>query len=165
MHLSKPFANPAEMKEILAEINGPGGPLGRSTDHQQGLGSDDLDARGQPRSDRRDRRFVDPDLAAAFGTSRPLEQLVDESGVPVEQGLNLTVTVQMPHQKDGLTVRVPLDGREVPIQVETADVHQRARWSAIIAGICGALFAGWLAYWATRAVLRIGRRRDPFTST
>ena len=62
-------------------------------------------------------------------------------------------------------MRVPLDGREVPIQVETADVHQRARWSAIIAGICGALLAGWLAYWATRAVLRVSRRRDPFTST
>ena len=44
--------------------------------------------------------FVDPDLAAAFGTSKPLEQLVQESGVPVEQGLNLTVTVNMPHQKD-----------------------------------------------------------------
>jgi hypothetical protein len=166
VHLSKPFANPAEMKEILGEINGPGGPLGAfdltiSKDWDQTTWT----LAGSAGLTGGIAGFVDPDLAAAFGTSKPLEQLVEESGVPVEQGLNLTVTVDMPHQKDGLTVRVPLDGREVPIQVETADVHQRARWSAIIAGICGALLAGWLAYWATRAVLRVSRRRDPFTST
>ena len=166
VHLSRSFANPAELKEILGEINGPGGPLGafdltieREWDQTTWTLSGSAGLTGGVAG------FVDPDLAAAFGTSKPLEQLVAESGVPVEQGLNLTVAVTMPHQGEPLEVRVPLDGREVPISVETTDVHQGARWAAITAGVCGALLAGWVAYWATRAVLRIGRRRDPFTRT
>ena len=165
VHLSHPFANPAEMKEVIAEINGPGGPLGAfglevrdEWDQKTWVLTGTAGLTGGIAS------FVDPDLAAAFGASKPLEQLVQESGVPVEQGLNLTVTVNMPHQKAAKVVRVPLDGREVPIRVETHKVDQSARVAAIVAGICGALLAGWLAYWATKAVLRVGRRRDPFTS-
>ena len=165
VHLSRPFANPAELKEILAEINGPGGPLGafdlairKEWDQTTWVLAGSAGLTGGVAG------FVDPDLAAAFGSSKPLEQLVAESGVPIEEGMNLTVTVTMPHQTDALVVRVPLDGREVPIDAQTSDVHQGARWAAIVAGVCGALLAGWLAYWATKAVLRVGRRRDPFTS-
>lgn len=164
VHLSRPFANPAEMKQILGEINGPGGPLGafeltirKEWDQTTWTLDGTAGLTGGVSG------FVDPELAAAFGTSKPLEQLVAESGVPIEQGLNLTVTVTLPHREEPLVVRVPLDGREVPIHAQSVDVHQRARWAAITAGICGALLAGWLAYWAARAVLRVGRRRDPFT--
>ena len=156
------------MKEILAEINGPGGPLGAfDLSISEEWDKTTWTLAGSAGLTGGVAGFVDPDLAAAFGTSKPLEQLVEESGVPVEQGLNLTVTVNMPHQKDGRhVVHVPLDGREVPIQVETSERRTSGRgWSAIVAGICGALLAGWLAYWATRAVLRVSRRRDPFTST
>ena len=128
------------MKELLAEINGPGGPLGAfglevrdEWDEKTWVLTGTAGLTGGIAS------FVDPDLAAAFGASKPLEQLVEESGVPVEQGLNLTVTVNMPHQKAATVVRVPLDGREVPIRVETHKVDQSARAAAIVAGICGAL--------------------------
>ncbi len=147
VRMSRPFANPAEMSEILAEINGPGGPLGPFTltitdewDQTTWELSGSAGLTGGIAS------FVDQDLAAAFGTSKPLEQLVEESGVPVEQALNLTVTVTLPHEQEPLVVRVPLDGREVPIHAETSDVDQTARWAAIVAGVCGALLAGWLAY-------------------
>ena len=93
VHLSHPFANPTEMKELLAEINGPGGPLGAfglevrdEWDEKTWVLTGTAGLTGGIAS------FVDPDLAAAFGASKPLEQLVQESGVPVEQGLNLTVT-------------------------------------------------------------------------
>ncbi len=105
VHLSRPFANPAEMKEILAEINGPGGPLGafdltirKEWDETTWTLAGTAGLTGGVAG------FVDADLAAAFGTSKPLEQLVAESGVPIEEGLNLTVTVTMPHQTDALVV-------------------------------------------------------------
>ena len=165
VHLSHPFANPAEMKDVLAEINGPGGPLGAfglevrdEWDEKTWVLTGTTGLTGGIAS------FVDPALAAAFGASKPLEQLVQASGVPVEQGLNLTVTVHMPHQKAATVVHVPLDGREVPIRVETHKVDQSTRAAAIVAGICGALLAGWLAYWGTKGVLRVSKRRDPFTS-
>ena len=164
VHLSRPFANPAEMKEILGEINGTGGPLGafdlvisEEWDKTTWTLTGSAGLTGGVAG------FVDPALAAAFGTSKPLDQLVEESGIPVEQALNLTITVNLPHQEEPHVVHVPLDGRQVPIKVETASIDQGARVAAIVAGICGAVLAGWVAYWATKAVLRVGRRRDPFT--
>ena len=164
VHLSQPFANPAEMKEILAEINGPGGPLGafglevsEEWDEKTWVLTGTAGLTGGVAS------FVDPDLAAAFGASKPLEQLVEESGVPVEQGLNLTITVNMPHQKAATVVRVPLDGREVPIQRRDpqgqpersrrgdrgGDLRRAARGLARVLGHEGGA--------------AMGRRRDPFT--
>ena len=94
VHLSHPFANPTEMKELLAEINGAGGPLGAfGLEVQRRVGREDMGADGEAGLTGGIAGFVDPDLAAAFGASKPLEQLVQESGVPVEQGLNLTVTL------------------------------------------------------------------------
>ena len=166
VHLSHPFDNPAEMKELLSEINGPGGPLhditltrrdewDKTTWTLAGTGS----LTGGVDS------FVDPDLAAAFGSSKPLDQLVDESGVPLDQALNFTVVVQMPNQTAAHVTHVPLDGTAVSINVHSQKVDQSARMAAIVAGVCGALLAGWLAYWGTRAALRVGRRRDAFTGT
>ena len=128
VHLSKPFANPAEMKEILGEINGPGGPL-----HAFDLViTDEWDKTtwrltGSAGLTGGVDSFVDPDLAAAFGSSKPLSELIEESGVPIEQGLNLTVTVQMPNQTAPTVTRVPLDGREVPIDVYSEKVDRTAR--------------------------------------
>jgi hypothetical protein len=165
VHLSHAFANPAEMKELLAQINGPGGPLGAfGLEIHQEWDQKTWTLTGKAGLTGGVSSFVDPDLAAAFGASKPLDQLVQQSGVPIEQGLNLTITVTMPHQKSATVVRVPLDGREVPIRVESHKVDQGTRVAAIVAGICGALLAGWLAYWATKAVVSVGRRRDPFTS-
>ena len=166
MHLSKPFANPAEMKEILGEINGPGGPLGAfdltiSKDWDQTTWT----LAGSAGLTGGIAGFVDPDLAAAFGTSKPLEQLVEESGVPVEQGLNLTVTVDMPHQKDGLTCECPsTDGkcrsRWRPPTCTSGRAGRRSSPGSAVRSSPGGSPTG-----PRRAVLRVSRRRDPFTST
>lgn len=166
VHLSHPFGNPTEMKELLSEINGPGGPL-----HDIALTTrDEWDKTtwtlaGTASLAGGVDSFVDPDLATAFGSSKPLDQLIAESGVPLDEALNFTVVVQMPNRTAAQVTHVPVDGTAVTIRAYSEKVDQSARLAAIVAGVCGALLAGWLAYWGTRAALRVGRRRDAFTGT
>ena len=164
VHIEKPFANPDELNEILDEINGPSGPVGDfELTITEAWDETTWQLTGTAGLTGGVATFVDAELAGAFGTARPLEDLVAESGVPIEEGLNLTVTVTMPNEETPVVVRVPLDGRTVPIEATSSQTDESVRVAAIVAGVCGALLAGWLAYWLTRAFLRVGRRRDAFT--
>jgi hypothetical protein len=94
--LTKPFGTPEQATAILAEINGPSGPL-----HALALTQSREFARvttgmtGQVRLDGGLGAFADEALVQVAGKV-PLAEQVAASGVPLDQALGLTVTVEMP---------------------------------------------------------------------
>jgi hypothetical protein len=94
--LTKPFGTPEQATAILAEINGPSGPL-----HDLALTQSREFARvttgltGQVRLDGGVGAFADEALVQVAGKV-PLADQVAASGVPLDQALGLTVTVELP---------------------------------------------------------------------
>ena len=153
VHLSRPFANPAEMKEILGEINGPGGPLGtfdlviseewdKTTWTLTGSAGLTDGVAG----------FVDPALAEAFGTSKPLDQLVEESGVPDRAGTQPHDHREPPSPEGA--VRRPRAARRTSGAHQGRDRERRPRRPG------GGDRRGGLRRAARRAGSRTGRRRE-----
>ena len=87
VHIEKPFANPDELNEILDEINGPSGPVGDfELTITEAWDETTWQLTGTAGLTGGVATFVDAELAGAFGTARPLEDLVAESGDPDRRG-------------------------------------------------------------------------------
>lgn len=111
VRLAKPFATPEEAGAVLAEVNGPGGPLGPSTvtveRHADRVvyrfastaALEGLDA------------FGDPDLAAAVGGD-PVGDRLAAAGVELDDAFALEVRVRFPADVTAASA-LPLQGREV----------------------------------------------------
>ena len=94
--LTKPFGSPEQATAILAEINGPSGPLrGLTLSQAREFATVTSDLTGEVRLDGGLGAFADQALVQVAGKV-PLADQVAASGVPLDQALGLTVTVDLP---------------------------------------------------------------------
>jgi hypothetical protein len=101
IRLAKPFHSPAEAEAIVAEINGPQGPL-RDVRLRRDVSFArvDLAVTGAVQWEGGLAAFSDSALTGLLGHA-PLEQEVAASGVAAEDALALTVSVKLPGSVDG----------------------------------------------------------------
>ena len=98
--LTKPFGSPEQATAILAEINGPSGPLrGLTLSQAREFATVTSDLTGEVRLDGGLGAFADQALVQVAGKV-PLADQVAASGVPLDQALGLTVTVDLPGDGD-----------------------------------------------------------------
>jgi hypothetical protein len=156
--LTKGFASPEQATAILAEINGPGGPLsGLTLFQQREFAKLTSDVAGEVRLVGGMAAFADDALVQVAGKV-PLADQVAASGVPLDQALGLTVSVTLPGDvtaangtADGGTVTwTPslVDGQvtrlqATAVQEDTAAVQARSveRWTTWALVAWGVLFA------------------------
>ena len=94
--LTKPFGSPEQATAILAEINGPSGPLrGLTLSQAREFATVTSNLTGEVRLDGGLGAFADQALVQVAGKV-PLADQVAASGVPLDQALGLTVTVDLP---------------------------------------------------------------------
>jgi len=117
--LSKPFRTPAEAGAVLAELNGPKGPL-----HDLALALDrsfavvDSSFTGSAQLTGGLAAFSDDALVQALGGSTPLANLVTQ---PIDQVLGLSVTARLPGRVTSANGTVAADGASVTWQPPLAD--------------------------------------------
>ena len=96
VRLTKPFTSPEQANGILAEINGPSGPLrGLTLAQRREFAKVTTDVGGEVRLDGGAAAFADDALVQVAGQVPMADQLA-ASGVPLEQAVSLTVTVTAP---------------------------------------------------------------------
>jgi hypothetical protein len=94
--LTKPFGTPEQATAILAEINGPSGPLrDLALTQTREFARVTTGMTGEVRLDGGVGAFADEALVQVAGKV-PLADQVAASGVPLDQALGLTVTVELP---------------------------------------------------------------------
>jgi len=94
--LTKAFGSPEQATAILAEINGPSGPLrGLTLSQAREFATVTSNLTGEVRLDGGLGAFADQALVQVAGKV-PLADQVAASGVPLDQALGLTVTVDLP---------------------------------------------------------------------
>lgn len=101
MRLAKPFHTPAEAEAVMAEINGPQGPLRDMRFRRDAtFARVDLAVSGAVQWEGGLSAFSDSALTSALGRV-PLDQEVAAAGVAPEDALTLTVTVKLPGRVEG----------------------------------------------------------------
>jgi hypothetical protein len=178
--LSKPFGTPEQATAILAEINGPSGPLrGMTLTQDREFARVTTGVTGQVLLEGGVGAFADEALVQVAGKVPLAEQVAAQAaagGVPLEQALGLTVTVDLPGTvtatngtaAGGSVTWTPslADGVATPLQAETlqedtaalraSDVERWTVWGLIG---WGALFALIVLVVLLRAWRRRARRR------
>jgi hypothetical protein len=117
--LARPFGTPAEAAAILAELNGPNGPLhglALSIDRSFALVSSSFTGSAQLTGGLA--AFSDDALVQALGGNTPLANLVAS---PVDQVLGLTVTARLPGRVTSANGTVAADGASVTWQPSLVD--------------------------------------------
>ena len=174
--LTKPFGTPEQATAILAEINGPSGPLrDLALTQSREFARVTTGLTGQVRLDGGLGAFADEALVQVAGKVPLADQVaaqVAASGVPLDQALGLTVTVELPGTvtstngtaAGGSVTWSPslADGLATPLQAETlqedtaalraSDVERWTVWGLV----------GWAALFALIVLivaLRAWRRR------
>ena len=157
--LTKAFGSPEQATAILAEINGPSGPLrGLTLSQAREFATVTSNLTGEVRLDGGLGAFADQTLVQVAGKV-PLADQVAASGVPLDQALGLTVTVDLPGTVTAtngtraggeVTWSPPLaEGQSTPLsasarKVDTAATRARSvehwtRWALIGWGVLFAL--------------------------
>ena len=117
--LSKPFRTPAEAGAVLAELNGPNGPLhGLVLTLDRSFAVVDSSFTGSAQLTGGLAAFSDDALVQALGGSTPLANLVTQ---PVDQVLGLTVTARLPGRVTSANGTVASDGASVTWRPSLAD--------------------------------------------
>jgi len=94
--LTKPFSTPEEATQILAEINGPHGPLrGLTLAQSREFAKLTTTMNGSVQLDGGVAAFADDALVKLAGRV-PFAQQVAASGVPIDKGLSVTLTMSAP---------------------------------------------------------------------
>jgi hypothetical protein len=177
MTLTKPFATPAEANTILAELNGPAGPLvGLTVGLERSFAVVASTLAGHTQLTGGLAAFSDAALAQALG-SVPLANLVTQ---PVDQVLGLSVTAHFPGQVVSADGQIAADRQSVmwhpsladgavtPINARFELVDQGARdarrtshlaWGALV------LYLGALLVVVVLVTVVVRRRRRPPSSS
>jgi LppM domain len=173
--LTKPFGSPEQATAILAEINGPSGPLrGLTLTQAREFATVTSNVTGEVRLDGGLGAFADQALVQVAGKV-PLADQVAASAVPLDQALGLTVTVDLPGTVTAtngtraggeVTWSPPLvEGQSTPLsasarKVDTAATRARnvEHWTSRALVGWGVLFALIVVLLVTRALWR--RRRS-----
>ena len=171
--LTKPFGTPEQATAILAEINGPSGPLrDLAVTQRREFARVTTEMTGQVRLDGGVGAFADDALVQVAGKV-PLADQVAASGVPLDQALGLTVTVELPGTVTGTNGTAAggsvtwspslADGVATPLQAEAlqedtaalraSDVERWTVWGMIGWGVLFALIVLFV-------LLRTWRRRS-----
>jgi hypothetical protein len=117
--LAKPFGTPAEAAPILAELNGPNGPLhGLALSIERSFALVSSSFTGSAQLTGGLAAFSDDALIQALGGSTPLANLVAS---PVDQVLGLTVTARLPGRVTSSNGTVGADGASVTWKPSLAD--------------------------------------------
>jgi hypothetical protein len=151
--LTKPFTSPEQATSVLAEINGPSGPLrGLALAQHREFAKVTTDVTGDVRLDGGVAAFADDALIKVAGKV-PLADQVAASGVPVDQAISLTVTVNAPGtmQASGgsttggrVTWRPVLaDGRSTPLHATAVQEDHNAERARTVARWTKWGLAGW----------------------
>jgi hypothetical protein len=116
--LSKPFTTPGEANAVLAELNGPDGPLrGLTVALDRSFATVSSSLTGSVQLTGGLGAFSDAALAQALG-SAPLANIV---GQPVEQAVGLAVTAHFPGQVTTSTGEIAADRSSVTWRASLAD--------------------------------------------
>jgi hypothetical protein len=117
--LSKPFRTPAEAGAVLAELNGPNGPLhGLTLALDRSFAVVDSSFAGSAQLSGGLAAFGDDALVQALGGNTPLANLVTQ---PVDQVLGLSVTARLPGRVTAANGTVSSDGASVSWRPPLAD--------------------------------------------
>jgi hypothetical protein len=117
--LSKPFRTPAEASAVLAELNGPNGPLhGLALALDRSFAVVDSSFTGSAQLTGGLAAFSDDALVQALGGSTPLANVVTQ---PVDQVFGLSVTARLPGRVTSANGTVSADGASVTWQPPLAD--------------------------------------------
>jgi hypothetical protein len=170
--LSKPFGTPEQATAILTELNGPAGPLrGLTLTQTREFAKVSSDVTGEVRLDGGLAAFADDALVQLAGKV-PLADQVAASGVPLDQALGLTVTVDLPGPvtattgavADGTVTWTPalVEGQATPLQASAVQEDANALRAQDLSRWALWGLAGWAAVFALivlMVVLRAVRRR------
>ena len=172
--LTRPFNDAAEATQILAQVNGPRGPLqevvltrsGKDTNSVFTLAGR-LEVNGGMQS------FID-DAAFELLGSAPYADDIAEAGIDLGAAVGLNFTVRLPGeiesttgvQSNGsITWLVPMDGSRVDIATSSTNVDVVASVAGVGRVLLVALFVLWIAGTAVLALLVYNsqhrRRRTP----
>lgn len=158
--LSHPFQTPAQGTALLADLNGPGGPLtGLTLARVRNSNSTTYSFNGTLQVTGGLDAFTDPDLLAAVGATPYTSQLA-AANVQPSAAIGITVRATLPGRVQsnsagsgaGLAWTVPFDGSAVTVAAATQQNDHRNVWARPVAK--GALIA--LIAWAVIAVCFIG---------
>jgi hypothetical protein len=173
--LTKPFTSPEQASAILAEINGPSGPLrGLALAQRREFARVTTDVAGEARLDGGVAAFADDALVKVAGQV-PLADQVAASGVPLDQAISLTVTVDAPG-----TMRAPggtatggrvtwrptlADGHSTPLQATAVLEDRNAERARTVERWTKWGLAAWIGLFAlivvVVAAVGLWRRRRP----
>jgi LppM domain len=175
--LSKPFTSPEQATAILAEINGPTGPLrGLTVAQRREFAKVTTEVSGEARLDGGVAAFADDALVQVAGKI-PLAEQVAASGVPFDQAVGLTVTVSAPGRMSSTTGSTSggtvtwtptlAEGQSTSLQAIALKEDRAAQRARTMERWSSWSLAGWGAIFAliVFAVLIVGwrRRRGPAT--
>lgn len=172
--LTKPFGTPEQASAILAEINGPNGPLrGLTLTQAREFAKVTTALAGEVRLDGGLAAFADDALVQVAGKV-PLADQIAASGVPLDQALGLTVTVDAPGQvtattgtaADGVVTWAPplVEGQSTPLQLTAVQQDTAATRARDVERWTSWALVGWAVLFGVivLAVLtRAWRRRAP----
>jgi hypothetical protein len=172
MTLAKPFGTPAEASAILAELNGPNGPLhGVALSIDRSFATVTSSFTGSSQLTGGLAAFSDDGLVQALGGGTPLANLVAQ---PVDQVLGLTVTARLPGRitttngavapdRTSVSWKPSLaDGVATPMEARFERADQGAKdarqWSRLAWGALAVYLAALVVVVAV-VVVRLRRRR------
>jgi LppM domain len=175
--LTKPFSTPEQATAILAEINGPSGPLrGLTVAQRREFAKVTTEISGEARLDGGVAAFADDALVQVAGKV-PLAAQVAASGVPLDQAVSLTVTVTAPGRMTATTGSAVggtvtwkprlVEGQSTPMPATAVDEDRAAQRARTLERWTRWGLAGWGALFALIVVVVLAvwwwRRRRPVT--
>ena len=172
--LTKPFGTPEQATAILAEINGPNGPLRAVTLTQaREFAKVTTELNGEVRLDGGLAAFADDALVQVAGKV-PLADQIAATGVPLDQALGLTLTVDAPGQvaattgtvADGAITWVPplVEGQSTSLQLTAVQQDTAAMRARDVERWTSWALVGWAVLFGVivlAVLLRAWHRRAP----
>lgn len=170
--LEHPFSDPAEATDLLAQLNGPAGPLvgaelARASEFAETTWTFDGTLRVTGGVD----AFADADVLAAVGATPYVDDL---EGIALADALGIRLDLTLPdavddttgvRAEDGRTVSwsVPLDGSEVALTTIATRTDTGAKVARTVAQVAQFLLVAWIVLAATFVayVVVARRRRTP----